>query len=69
MAASDVEAAKAMPTATATTTPVRKLTKEERVEQRKKKMGPPVRYPFWFGGSASSMAACVTHPLDLGKFF
>lgn len=23
-------------------------------------------YPFWFGGSASSMAACVTHPLDLG---
>ncbi|RCI11920.1 hypothetical protein L249_4225 [Ophiocordyceps polyrhachis-furcata BCC 54312] len=25
-----------------------------------------IRYPFWFGGSASSMAACVTHPLDLG---
>ena len=25
-----------------------------------------VRYPFWFGGSASGMAACVTHPLDLG---
>lgn len=25
-----------------------------------------MRYPFWFGGSASSMAACVTHPLDLG---
>ncbi|PFH55509.1 hypothetical protein XA68_18152 [Ophiocordyceps unilateralis] len=25
----------------------------------------PIRYPFWFGGSASSMAACVTHPLDL----
>lgn len=25
-----------------------------------------VAYPFWFGGSASSMAACVTHPLDLG---
>jgi hypothetical protein len=24
------------------------------------------QYPFWFGGSASSMAACVTHPLDLG---
>jgi solute carrier family 25 (mitochondrial dicarboxylate transporter), member 10 len=24
-----------------------------------------IRYPFWFGGSASSMAACVTHPLDL----
>ncbi|KAK4098258.1 mitochondrial carrier [Parathielavia hyrcaniae] len=27
----------------------------------------PIRYPFWFGGSASSMAACVTHPLDLVK--
>jgi dicarboxylate transporter 10 len=26
-----------------------------------------IRYPFWFGGSASSMAACVTHPLDLGE--
>ncbi|KAH7257564.1 mitochondrial carrier domain-containing protein [Fusarium tricinctum] len=26
-----------------------------------------IRYPFWFGGSASSMAACVTHPLDLVK--
>lgn len=27
---------------------------------------PKIHYPFWFGGSASSMAACVTHPLDLG---
>lgn len=27
-----------------------------------------LRYPFWFGGSASCFAACVTHPLDLGKF-
>ncbi|RSL96978.1 hypothetical protein CDV31_013225 [Fusarium ambrosium] len=26
-----------------------------------------IRYPFWFGGSASSLAACVTHPLDLVK--
>lgn len=24
-----------------------------------------IHYPFWFGGTASSMAACVTHPLDL----
>ncbi|KAF4899328.1 Mitochondrial dicarboxylate transporter [Colletotrichum fructicola] len=32
----------------------------------KKKADSSVRYPFWFGGSASSMAACVTHPLDLG---
>lgn len=27
-----------------------------------------ISYPFWFGGSASSLAACVTHPLDLGTF-
>ncbi|KIW16985.1 hypothetical protein PV08_04176 [Exophiala spinifera] len=26
-----------------------------------------LQYPFWFGGSASSMAAMVTHPLDLVK--
>ena len=26
-----------------------------------------IRYPFWFGGSAASMAAVATHPLDLGK--
>lgn len=26
-----------------------------------------IRYPFWFGGSASCIAAMVTHPLDLGK--
>ncbi|KAI6255738.1 hypothetical protein MCOR07_002040 [Pyricularia oryzae] len=26
-----------------------------------------IKYPFWFGGSASSLAACVTHPLDLGS--
>ncbi|CAI0653926.1 unnamed protein product, partial [Colletotrichum noveboracense] len=31
----------------------------------KKKADSSMRYPFWFGGSASSMAACVTHPLDL----
>ncbi|KAI8258547.1 hypothetical protein K4K58_003253 [Colletotrichum sp. SAR11_239] len=33
----------------------------------KKKADSSMRYPFWFGGSASSMAACVTHPLDLGE--
>ncbi|KAK5047325.1 hypothetical protein LTR84_006847 [Exophiala bonariae] len=27
-----------------------------------------VQNPFWFGGSASCMAACVTHPLDLSGF-
>ncbi|KAG0646085.1 Dicarboxylate carrier 1 [Hyphodiscus hymeniophilus] len=26
-----------------------------------------IRYPFWFGGSASCFAACVTHPLDLAE--
>jgi hypothetical protein len=35
----------------------------ERREQRRQKKA--IKYPFWFGGSASSMAACVTHPLDL----
>lgn len=29
---------------------------------------PKVKYPFWFGGSASCFAAVVTHPLDLGKW-
>ena len=29
---------------------------------------PKIHYPFWFGGSAASFAACVTHPLDLGQF-
>ncbi|KAJ9141841.1 hypothetical protein NKR23_g7622 [Pleurostoma richardsiae] len=33
----------------------------------KKAQGTTIRYPFWFGGSASSFAACVTHPLDLVK--
>jgi dicarboxylate transporter 10 len=27
-----------------------------------------LKYPFWFGGSASCFAACVTHPLDLGAY-
>ncbi|KXH61388.1 hypothetical protein CSAL01_05221 [Colletotrichum salicis] len=34
-------------------------------QKQKKTVEPSLRYPFWFGGSASSMAACVTHPLDL----
>ncbi|KAK3387626.1 mitochondrial carrier domain-containing protein [Podospora didyma] len=37
-------------------------TKTSQTGQKK-----PIHYPFWFGGSASSMAACVTHPLDLVK--
>lgn len=27
----------------------------------------PIHYPFWFGGSASIMSICFTHPLDLVK--
>ncbi|KXH51241.1 hypothetical protein CSIM01_09631 [Colletotrichum simmondsii] len=49
---------KAQPTAAATTPASQK---------QKKPAEPSLRYPFWFGGSASSMAACVTHPLDLGN--
>ncbi|EAA27727.2 mitochondrial carrier [Neurospora crassa] len=33
----------------------------------KKSKQQTIHYPFWFGGSASSMAATVTHPLDLVK--
>lgn len=33
----------------------------------KSKKQQTIHYPFWFGGSASSMAATVTHPLDLVK--
>jgi len=34
-----------------------------------KKQPDQIRYPFWFGGSASSIASCVTHPLDLSMSF
>jgi type IV pilus biogenesis protein CpaD/CtpE len=43
-----------------------KMATQERPKRRQKKMPAQVYYPFWFGGTASSMAACVTHPLDLG---
>ncbi|KIH94738.1 solute carrier family 25 (mitochondrial dicarboxylate transporter), member 10 [Sporothrix brasiliensis 5110] len=33
----------------------------------KKPASKSIHYPFWFGGSASSLAACVTHPMDLVK--
>ncbi|TDZ23202.1 Mitochondrial dicarboxylate carrier [Colletotrichum orbiculare MAFF 240422] len=39
----------------------------QKKQTEKKKPDTSMRYPFWFGGSASSMAACVTHPLDLVK--
>ncbi|KAK4948536.1 Mitochondrial dicarboxylate transporter [Elasticomyces elasticus] len=37
------------------------------VEAQPKSKPAVVHYPFWFGGSAASMAAVVTHPLDLIK--
>jgi len=45
------------------------VTKDEAPPQAKPKAKPrraAIHYPFWFGGSAASMAAVVTHPLDLG---
>jgi dicarboxylate transporter 10 len=41
--------------------------REKRAQQ--KRAGKNIKYPFWFGGSASCFAACATHPLDLGKAF
>ncbi|KAK0634982.1 mitochondrial carrier domain-containing protein [Bombardia bombarda] len=43
---------------------VKDETKVSHLQAHKKEI---IHYPFWFGGSASSMAACVTHPLDLRK--
>ena len=47
-----------------------KLSAEQAKELSRKKQSEKehMRYPFWFGGSASCFAACVTHPLDLGTF-
>ena len=42
--------------------------KDVKILQNVKKQ-PKLRYPFWFGGSASCLAATVTHPLDLGNYF
>lgn len=42
------------------------IDKEVRTSLRKPVVSAKkIRYPFWFGGSAASMAAVVTHPLDL----
>ena len=47
------------------------LSRGEAVKKEKavavSKVNKPIHYPFWFGGSASCMAACVTHPLDLSE--
>ncbi|AEO61958.1 hypothetical protein MYCTH_2312784 [Thermothelomyces thermophilus ATCC 42464] len=49
------------PAAASSTATMAKGEKDKSVTTRS------IHYPFWFGGSASSMAACVTHPLDLGE--
>lgn len=41
---------------------------DNEVTKLKKSQG-QVHYPFWFGGSAASMAAVCTHPLDLSTHF
>lgn len=40
---------------------------EQHVLTNQKASSGSIHYPFWFGGSAASMAAVVTHPLDLIK--
>ncbi|KAI0124506.1 mitochondrial dicarboxylate carrier [Hypoxylon sp. NC0597] len=44
-----------------------KILKTDPEKQKKALAHNRISYPFWFGGSASSFAACVTHPLDLVK--
>lgn len=44
-----------------------KKEKAVAVSKAVSKANKPIHYPFWFGGSASCMAACVTHPLDLSE--
>lgn len=44
---------------------VDKKLDDEVTKLKKPKPKGQVHYPFWFGGSAASMAAVCTHPLDL----
>ncbi|TVY56924.1 Mitochondrial dicarboxylate transporter [Lachnellula cervina] len=37
------------------------------IKKRRNSLNKNVRYPFWFGGSASCFAAACTHPLDLAS--
>ncbi|EMR66496.1 putative mitochondrial dicarboxylate carrier protein [Eutypa lata UCREL1] len=58
------------PVAAPTTIAAAAAAAKPQLEEKKKKAAAAhdrIIYPFWFGGSASSMAACVTHPLDLVK--
>ncbi|UNI20310.1 Mitochondrial dicarboxylate transporter [Purpureocillium takamizusanense] len=65
--AAPTSASASAPTTTTTTGTANPDVAAKTDERRKKAKPPAIRYPFWFGGSASSMAACVTHPLDLDK--
>ncbi|OAL35416.1 hypothetical protein AYO20_05266 [Fonsecaea nubica] len=53
----------------AETAPTVDTTTRHNVEAvpKQRKAAAAIHYPFWFGGSAASMAAVVTHPLDLVK--
>lgn len=55
-----------MATTTPAAVPTADMAAAVKPKKEKKPLPKPIYYPFWFGGSASSMAACVTHPLDLG---
>lgn len=55
------------PVAAAATSVAAAAAKPKNLEKKKAALAHErISYPFWFGGSASSFAACVTHPLDLG---
>ncbi|KAF6838831.1 Mitochondrial dicarboxylate transporter 1 [Colletotrichum musicola] len=55
------------PSSASSVKPIKADIKDKQSPATASKAGSSMRYPFWFGGSASSMAACVTHPLDLGQ--
>ncbi|KAI2471760.1 mitochondrial dicarboxylate carrier [Annulohypoxylon bovei var. microspora] len=56
------------PVAAAASSAAAAAAKPKNLEKKKAALAHErISYPFWFGGSASSFAACVTHPLDLVK--
>ncbi|KAL7624021.1 Mitochondrial dicarboxylate transporter [Parahypoxylon ruwenzoriense] len=64
---SPVASAAAAASATATTTAAAAAAAKPKILEKKTLPQKQISYPFWFGGTASSFAACVTHPLDLVK--
>ncbi|KAI5863471.1 mitochondrial dicarboxylate carrier [Durotheca rogersii] len=54
-------------TSAAATAAAAASAKPKILEKKKALPQKQISYPFWFGGTASSLAACVTHPLDLVK--